>query len=373
MTGSLSTSGTATGGAATGRAIPGRSATVEELYAAARAGHRRSLGRLLTHVERGGPQAEAISELAHPDSGSAHILGITGPPGAGKSTLVGQLVANLAAAGRRPAVLAVDPSSPLTGGAILGDRIRMDVLPTPSANPGFASGETPRSSHAGDPTGIDQTSVAFIRSMATRGHSGGLALAVPLAVRLFDAVGYDPVIIETVGVGQVEVDVVGAADTALVVVTPGMGDAVQANKAGLLEVADVFVVNKADRPGANDVRRDLNLMLDLSHMTGQEAVGGYRPPIVMSAAIDGTGATEVLAAAQAHLDYLDDTDQRTTRRRQRVTTEIRARLEQRLSQHTDTLLDSEAGRAVIASAEAGETPPTLASAALLDALLGRAD
>lgn len=337
-----------TGGLSTERtAAPGRSATIDELYEAARGGHRRSLGRLLTHVERGGPQAEAISELAHPDSGSAHILGITGPPGAGKSTLVGQLVANLAAAGKRPAVLAVDPSSPLTGGAILGDRIRMDDVV---------------------PAGTRRVP-AFIRSMATRGHSGGLALAVPLAVRLFDAVGYDPVIIETVGVGQVEVDVVGAADTALVVVTPGMGDAVQANKAGLLEVADVFVVNKADRPGANDVRRDLDLMLDLSHMTGQEAVGGYRPPIVMSAAIDGTGATDVLAAAQAHLDYLDDTDQRSTRRRQRIITEVRARLEQRLSHHTDLLLDSEAGRAVIASAEAGETPPTMASAALLEALL----
>ncbi|MEM9135417.1 MAG: methylmalonyl Co-A mutase-associated GTPase MeaB [Actinomycetota bacterium] len=371
--------GISTDGATTDQAVPGRSATVEELYQAARSGHRRSLGRLLTHVERGGPQAETVSELAHPDSGSAHILGITGPPGAGKSTLVGQLVANLAASGRRPAVLAVDPSSPLTGGAILGDRIRMDVLPSasppsngrPQAGLGSASGETPRSSHAGEPGGVDQTSVAFIRSMATRGHSGGLALAVPLAVRLFDAVGYDPVIIETVGVGQVEVDVVGAADTALVVVTPGMGDAVQANKAGLLEVADVFVVNKADRPGANDVRRDLDLMLDLSHMTGQEAVGGYRPPIVMSAAIDGTGAVDVLAAAQAHLDYLDETDQRSMRRRQRIITEVRARLEQRLSQHTDLLLDSEAGRAVITSAEAGETPPTIASAALLDALLGR--
>ncbi|MEL7158129.1 MAG: methylmalonyl Co-A mutase-associated GTPase MeaB [Actinomycetota bacterium] len=336
----------------TGTRAPSRSATVEELYAAARDGHRRSLGRMLTWVERGGAQAEAISELAHPDSGSAHIIGITGPPGAGKSTLVGQLVANLVAEGRRPAILAVDPSSPLTGGAILGDRIRMDVLP--SASPSSM---------------VEQGDVAFIRSMATRGHSGGLALAVPLAVRLFDAVGYDPVIIETVGVGQVEVDVVGAADTAIVVVTPGMGDAVQANKAGLLEVADVFVVNKADRPGASDVRRDLNLMLDLSHMTGQEADDGYRPPIVMSAAIDGTGAPDVIAAARDHLLHLDETGQRSTRRRQRIITEIRARLEQRLGHHTEALLASEAGQAVIAEAEAGRTPPTRASAELLDQLL----
>ncbi|MEM7274563.1 MAG: methylmalonyl Co-A mutase-associated GTPase MeaB, partial [Actinomycetota bacterium] len=209
----------------------------EELYAEARAGDRRALGRLLTAVERGGPDAERIGDLAVGDAGRAHVVGITGAPGAGKSTLTGRLVADLVAAGRRPAVLAVDPSSPLTGGAILGDRVRMSP-PATAAAPGA-------------PAELDTEPNAFIRSMATRGHSGGLALAVPLAVRLFDAVGYDPVIIETVGVGQVEVDVVGAADTAVVVMTPGMGDAVQANKAGLLEVADVFVVNKADRPGAN--------------------------------------------------------------------------------------------------------------------------
>ena len=240
-----------------------RDASVDELYTAARAGDRRALGRLLTLVERGGSEAETIGELANPDAGAAHIVGITGAPGAGKSTLTGRLVTLLAEAGRRPAVLAVDPSSPLTGGAILGDRIRM------------ADSKGGR---------------AFIRSMATRGHSGGLALAVPLAVRLFDAMGHDPVIIETVGVGQVEVDVVAAADTAVVVMTPGMGDAVQANKAGLLEVADVFVVNKADRPGADDVRRDLDLMLDLSHLTGQDdqdGRDGYRPPIVMCSALEG--------------------------------------------------------------------------------------
>ncbi len=339
---------------------PGRGASIEELYTAARGGHRRSLGRLLTHVERGGDHAEQISELAHPDSGRAHVVGITGPPGAGKSTLVGQLVANWLDRGRRPAVLAVDPSSPLTGGAILGDRIRMDVLPTPTPT------STPTSSPTGPPP---STEGAFIRSMATRGHSGGLALAVPLAVRLFDAVGYDPVIIETVGVGQVEVDVVGAADTALVVMTPGMGDAVQANKAGLLEVADVFVVNKADRPGATDVRRDLDLMLDLSHMTGQEADDGYRPPIVMAAAIDGTGADDVIDATVAHLEHLERTEQRTARRRQRIATEIRARLEQRIGQRIDVLLGSEAGRQVIAEAEAGRTPPTRASTDLLAQLL----
>jgi LAO/AO transport system kinase len=326
---------------------------VAELYAAARQGHRRSLGRLLSLVERGGPEAERISELAHPDSGRAHIIGITGAPGAGKSTLTGQLVAKLIASGRKPAVLAVDPSSPLTGGAILGDRIRMDDVVDVLAK--------------GEPG--SELSTAFIRSMATRGHSGGLALAVPLAVRLFDAVGYDPVIIETVGVGQVEVDVVGAADTAIVVVTPGMGDAVQANKAGLLEVADVFVVNKADRPGANDVRRDLDLMLDLSHMTGQESSDGYRPPILMTSALTGVGATEVLEAAAAHLDHLDTTGLRAARRRQRVRSEIQARMEQKLAAMTESMLSSRAGIEVLAQAEEGAVPPTEASLVLLDLLL----
>jgi LAO/AO transport system kinase len=326
---------------------------VATLYADARSGSRRALGRLLTLVERGGPDADTISELAHPHAGAAHIVGITGAPGAGKSTLTGQLVALMLDAGLRPAVLAVDPSSPLTGGAILGDRIRMDdVVP---------AGASTRNSH-------DPATSAFIRSMATRGHSGGLALAVPLAVRLFDAVGYGPVIIETVGVGQVEVDVVGAADTAIVVVTPGMGDAVQANKAGLLEVADVFVVNKADRPGANDVRRDLDLMLDLSHMTGQEADDGYRPPIVMSSALDGTGAQDVLDAATAHLAHLDSSGGRAARRRMRVKTEIQARMEQTLIAMTESVLASSVGVATVAEAEKGLIPPTRASSAMLDEL-----
>ncbi len=314
--------------------------TVEELYAAARGGERRALGRLLTIVERGGLDADALSELAHRDAGNAHIVGITGSPGAGKSTLVGRLVEDLVKAGKQPSVLAVDPSSPLTGGAILGDRIRME----------------------------DGDANAFIRSMATRGHSGGLALAVPLAVRLFDACGYDPVIIETVGVGQVEVDVVGAADTAVVVMTPGMGDAVQANKAGLLEVADVFVVNKADRPGANDVRRDLDLMLDLSHMTGQQAESGYRPPIVMASAINGDGNEEVWSMVEAHRQHLRDTGEEQARRRHRIRTEVRSRLAQALSEVAEQLMD-EGGADQLRRAEVAEISPNHATNELLNQLL----
>lgn len=328
--------------------------SIDELYTEARAGNRRALGRLLTRVERGGPDAETIGELADADAGRAHIVGITGAPGAGKSTLTGRLVVLLARSGRRPAVLAVDPSSPLTGGAILGDRIRMsDTTEDLTVAP-----------EVGDRT--------FIRSMATRGHSGGLALAVPLAVRLFDAMGYDPVIVETVGVGQVEVDVVAAADTAVVVMTPGMGDAVQANKAGLLEVADVFVVNKADRPGANDVRRDLDLMLDLSHLTGQDGRddrGGYRPPIVMCSALEGTGEADVWEAVEAHLAGLDAGGGRRRRRHHRIETEIRARLTQTLATRIEEAMNSEMGNELVARVEEGALSPTAASAKLLDALL----
>ena len=291
-------------------------------------------------VERGGANADEISELAHPDAGNAHIVGVTGAPGSGKSTLVGRLVNHLLEGGTKPAILAVDPSSPLTGGAILGDRIRIE----------------------------DRETSAFIRSMATRGHSGGLALAVPLAVRLFDACGYDPVIIETVGVGQVEVDVVGAADTAVVVMTPGMGDGVQANKAGLLEVADVFVVNKADRPGAHDVQRDLDLMLDLSHMTGQESNTGYRPPIVMASALNGDGSTDVWDGVQTHLAHLDNTDGRALRRRHRLRTEIRARLTHSLSIAAEAMMDG-LGADQLRRAEAAEVSPHRAANELLRQLL----
>ena len=234
-----------------------------DLVERALTGDRRAIGRVLTLIERGGPPSDEITDLTHPAARGAHVVGITGAPGAGKSTLTGQLIRHLPTRGRKPAVLAVDPSSPLTGGAILGDRVRMDDV-------------------AGDG--------GFIRSVATRGHAGGLALSVPGCVRAFDACGFDPVLIETVGVGQVEVDVAGAADTTVVVVNPGWGDAVQANKAGLLEVADVFVINKADRDGANDTRRDLELMLDLSHVSGQEDESGYRPPIIMTTATDANVA-----------------------------------------------------------------------------------
>ena len=271
---------------------------IDELLERAVGGERRALGRLLSLVEHGGEAADEIGEQVHGLApGEAPVIGVTGAPGTGKSTLVGHLVVEMAESGGRLAVLAVDPSSPLSGGAMLGDRIRMD---------GVAAGR------------------AFIRSMATRGHAGGLALAVPAALRLFEACGFGPLIVETAGVGQVEVDVTRTADTTVVLVAPGMGDAVQANKAGLLEVADVLVVNKADRPGADDARRDLEHMLDLGHITGQAQ--DWRPEIIMTVATTGDGIDEVHQAIQSHRAHLADTGQLKARRQSRIRHEVLDRI-----------------------------------------------
>ncbi len=294
--------------------------SISQLFEKTLSGERRSLGKLLTVIEQGGERADIVAGLAHQKAGNAHVIGITGAPGSGKSTLTGRLIERILKAGKSPAILAVDPSSPLTGGAILGDRIRMDDL-------------------AGDGS--------FIRSMATRGHSGGLALAVPAAIQLFDAAQYNPVIVETVGVGQVEVEVAGTADTTVVVVTPGMGDAVQANKAGLLEVADVFVVNKADRPGANDTRRDLDLMLDLGHLSGLEEMTGYRPPIIMANSLEGTGAEEILEAIENHANHLEKSGSFLIRQKQRTLMEIQNRLELLIGSSAKDVLQSDTGKAIL--------------------------
>ena len=260
------------------------------LLASARAGDRAALARLLSVVERGGDDARSLGRLTHPAGGAASTVGITGAPGAGKSTLTNALLRVARDAGERVAVLAIDPSSPFTGGAILGDRVRM-------------------SDHATD-DGV------FIRSMATRGHLGGLSLATLEAVRVLDATGWPWVLIETVGVGQVEVEVAGAADTTVVVVNPGWGDSVQANKAGLLEIADLFVINKADRPGADETRRDLERMLDLT------AADGWRPPVVATSAGSGDGVPELWSAVAAHRRHLTDTGALEARRAARVQDEL---------------------------------------------------
>lgn len=290
-----------------------------EIFDRALDGERRALGRLITFVERDAAQAEDVAELAHARAGKAHVIGITGAPGSGKSTLTGQVIKLLGEAGKRAAVLAVDPSSPLTGGAILGDRVRMEDVASPDT---------------------------FIRSMATRGHQGGLSLAVPGVVRLLDAMDYDPIVIETVGVGQVEVDVAGTADTTVVVATPGMGDSVQANKAGLLELADLFVVNKADRPGATDVRRDLDLMLDLSHVSGQDQRTGMRPEIIMTTALSGEGAPEMLEAIDRHRVAITENGQLAERRRGRDLDEVRNRVLASLETRVSAVLGGESETSV---------------------------
>jgi LAO/AO transport system kinase len=238
-------------------------------------GDRRALARLLTLVEDGAPerQREIVAAL-HPRAGRARLIGITGAPGVGKSSVTSALVTVLRARGRRVAVLAVDPSSPLTGGALLGDRIRMQE-------------------HHGD-EGV------FVRSMAARGYLGGLAAAVPAAALVADAAGFDDVVLETVGVGQSEVDVATMADTTVVVLAPGLGDSVQAAKAGILEVADVLVVNKADQSGAGRLEAELRGMLDLGHAVGAHGPDAWLPPLLRTVAVRGEGMDELLAAIERH-------------------------------------------------------------------------
>ncbi len=278
---------------------------VETLVARALDGDRGAVARLISLVETGGDGAtEAVGRL-YPHTGNAYTVGLTGAPGSGKSTLTDRMIGRLRRDGDQVGVLAIDPSSPFTGGAILGDRVRMQ-------------------DHATDP-GV------FIRSMATRGHLGGLALATPQAVRILDAVGTPWVLVETVGVGQVEVEVAEAADTTVVVVNPGWGDSVQANKAGLLEIADVFVVNKSDRSGVDDTVRDLLQMLELS------AHRDWTPPIVKTIATDGTGIDALYDAIVSHRAFLESTGELDRRRSTRLREEVRAIVVARLTRDAESL------------------------------------
>ena len=293
-------------------------------------GDRRALARLLTQIENAAPSAVGALAALFPHTGRAHRVGITGPPGTGKSTLVNELAKVWRRNGRTVAIVAVDPSSPFTGGAILGDRIRMRDL-------------------AGDP-GV------FIRSMASRGSLGGLARATGDVVNALDAAGFDVVLIETVGAGQTEVEIARTAHTTVVVEAPGLGDDVQAIKAGLLEVADVFVVNKSDQPGAENTVRALRTSLDLAnpaartwrvdahhHLTllpgfatpppeGGAAhapgIGGeaWLPPIVQTVALQGAGAADVVAAIERHRDHLRASGELVRREREILTHELETRL-----------------------------------------------
>jgi LAO/AO transport system kinase len=296
-----------------------------ELFDAALDGNRGAIARLLSLIERGGEPARAVGRLAYPRSGNSYTVGVTGAPGAGKSTLTSATIAHLRRLELEVAVLAIDPSSPFTGGAILGDRVRMQ-------------------DHATDP-GV------FIRSMATRGHLGGLTLATPEAVRLLDAIGRRWILVETVGVGQVEVEVAGKADTTIVVVNPGWGDSVQANKAGLMEIADVFVINKADRKGVDETRRDLEQMLELSDLPHD----AWRPPIVATVASTGQGVTELWDAVLAHRSFAEESGVLAERRSFRSAEELREIVVNRLRERAreictgprwDELTEAVAGQSV---------------------------
>jgi LAO/AO transport system kinase len=272
---------------------------VDDLVARARDGQARAVARLISLVEDAAPAMREATAALAPYAGNAHVVGITGAPGVGKSTSTSGLVGALRARGQRVGVLAVDPSSPFSGGALLGDRVRMQE-------------------HATDP-GV------FIRSMASRGHLGGLAWATPQAVRVLDAAGCDVVLVETVGVGQSEVEVAGAADTALVLLAPGMGDGVQAAKAGILEIGDVFVVNKADRDGADSTMRELRHMLTLGSGPRSGPAGDpWTPAVVRTVASRGEGIDDLLAAIDAHRAWLERTGVLELRRQARAAGEIEA-------------------------------------------------
>ena len=261
----------------------------------ARAGDARALARLISLVEDGSPQVRSVIKDLLPGTGAARIIGLTGAPGVGKSTVTSALVGAFRAAGRKVAVLAVDPTSPFTGGALLGDRVRMQ-------------------DHATDPD-------VFIRSMASRGHLGGLAAATPQAARVLEAARCEVILVETVGVGQSEIEVASAADTTVVLLAPGMGDGIQAAKAGILEIGDVYVVNKADRDGADATARELSHMLALGERRNP---GDWRQPIVKTVAARGEGIAEVVEALEKHRAYLAETGLLATRRRARAAAEIEA-------------------------------------------------
>ena len=288
-----------------------RTSDPNELFTQAVEGDRGATARLLSLIERGGEPGRLVGRLAYPKSGQAYTVGLTGAPGAGKSTLTSATITLLRSLQLEVAVLAIDPSSPFTGGAILGDRVRMQE-------------------HATDP-GV------FIRSMATRGHLGGLSLATPEAVRLLDAIGRHWILVETVGVGQVEVEIAGKADTTIVVVNPGWGDSVQANKAGLMEIADVFVINKADRKGVEETRRDLEQMLDLSDLPHD----AWRPPIVPTVGTTGDGVEALWDAVLAHRAYAESSGQLAARRAFRTGEELREIVANRLRERAREICTGE--------------------------------
>lgn len=308
---------------------------VEDLVARARGGEPRAVARLVSMVEDASPQLREVMAALAPHTGHAHVVGVTGPPGVGKSTSTSALVAALRRADRRVGVLAVDPSSPFSGGALLGDRVRMQ-------------------DHATDP-GV------FIRSMASRGHLGGLSWSTPQALRVLDAAGCDVVLVETVGVGQSEVEVAGLADTTAVLLAPGLGDGVQAAKAGILEIGDVYVVNKADRDGAEQVRRELRSVVAMA----DRSAGAWKPPVVMTVAQSGDGVADLVAELDRHRAWLEETGELTARRTRRARAEVEAIAVAALRERWEGVGGHEDLDALAAAVVAGERDPYAAADELL--------
>jgi LAO/AO transport system kinase len=311
-------------------------ASVPDLVERARAGEARAVARLISLVEDESPLLREVMAALAPHTGHAQVIGITGSPGVGKSTSTNALVGELRKQDKRVGVLAVDPSSPFSGGALLGDRVRMQ-------------------DHA-----LDRD--VYIRSMASRGHLGGLSWTTPQALRVLDAAGCDVILIETVGVGQSEVEIAGLADTTMVLLAPGMGDGIQAAKAGILEIGDLYVINKADRDGADQVRRDLRSMLQLA----ERPEGAWRPPVVKTVAQKGEGLDEVVAEIDQHHQWLTESGELEKRRTRRARDEIEAiavtALRKRWGDvHGRSELDD-----LAAAVSAGETDPYAAADELLD-------
>jgi len=313
-------------------------AAVPDLVARAREGEAGAVARLITLVEEASPLLREVMSRLQEHTGTAHVLGITGPPGVGKSTSTNALVAALRRTGQRVGVLAVDPSSPFSGGALLGDRVRMG-------------------DHALDP-GV------FIRSMGSRGQLGGLARSTPQAVRVLDAAGCDVVVVETVGVGQSEVEIAGLADTTVVLVAPGMGDGIQAAKAGILEIGDVYVVNKADREGAERVRRELRTVLTMAELPE----GGWRPPVVSTVASRGEGVDDLLAAIDRHRAWAVSSGELERRRTTRARREVEAIAVTALRERWGDVHGRSELDALAAGVAAGELDPYAAADRLLAAL-----
>jgi LAO/AO transport system kinase len=306
----------------------------------ARAGDPRALARLISLVENGSPQLRQVMKALARFTGQARVAGLTGAPGVGKSTVTGALVAAYRERGLRVGVLAIDPTSPFTGGALLGDRVRMQ-------------------DHATD-DGV------FIRSMATRGHLGGLSRTTPQALRVLDAAGFDVVLIETVGVGQAEVEIASLADSTLVVIAPGMGDAIQAAKAGILEIGDLFVVNKSDKPGAQDAVRDLRTMIAMA----QRGAGDWKPPIVSTSAASGEGVADLVGKLDAHWSWLDSSGERDRRRQARAREEISAIALATLRQRMGGLPGDSSLDVLAARVASGEIDPYTAADELTAAIPG---